>query len=108
MYTFLSLLLVASVVGSPIKLTKPKLCVNCKYFIKPIPYAYFSESDMEYGVCSLFPKSSDNRFKSLVTGISKNKITEYTYCSTARKFNDMCGEEGKKYKKGVTKVEDLE
>jgi hypothetical protein len=39
-------------------------------------------------------KDNDNYF---VTGKKENK-TEYYYCSTARNFDHLCGEEGKFYK----------
>ena len=97
---------------------KPKFCVNCKFAISNI-----NGYENEYGVninrdnhnkfmkCVLFP--INNLFvecvetKFLVTGISKNDISEnnniskqnFIYCSTARQFNHMCGKEGKMYKK---------
>ena len=49
--------------------------------------------------CSKFPKT-DNQF--LVTGTLQE---DYNYCSTARMSNNMCGEEGKMYKKKYIKKE---
>lgn len=69
--------------------TKQKICINCKYYVS-------QEADSVYGQCSLFPKFN-NHF--LVNGVGKN---EYYYCSTARHTEDMCGKEGKLYKKRRT------
>jgi hypothetical protein len=66
----------------------PKLCIHCKHFI--------SDNNIgTYGKCALFPKEENNA-NYLVTGIAKNT---YYYCSTVRNANDMCGIEGKHYKK---------
>jgi hypothetical protein len=40
-------------------------------------------------------KDNDNYF---VTGKKENKTKYYYYCSTARNFDHLCGEEGKFYK----------
>ena len=64
---------------------KPKLCINCKYFISD------KQTD-EFGKCSLFPKKEAN-INYLVNGIIKE---EYYFCSVARSMNDMCDKEGKK------------
>jgi len=66
-----------------------KLCVNCKFFVKEFM------KDNVYGKCALFTKT-DKNVNYLVTGIHDN-TDEYYYCSTARTYDDMCGEEGKKY-----------
>jgi hypothetical protein len=50
----------------------------------------------EYGKCSLYPKEDDIDY-SFVTGNNYNKNIDYHYCSTSRKFEDMCGKEGKFY-----------
>jgi hypothetical protein len=78
-----------------LKKVTPKLCINCKYFIKD------PENGLEYGKCSLFPTevSSMNFF---VTGI--NNI-DYYYCSTARQYETLCGKEGNKYKNKPMKKE---
>lgn len=83
------------------KSSQTKICLNCR----------FSTTS---GKCLLFPKIDEdykynrkialNNF--LVTGQKNdikeiNKIKEkidYFYCSTAREFNDMCGERGTKHK----------
>lgn len=66
----------------------PKLCINCKYFIT-------DNGTGLYGKCALFTKKQA-KIDFLVNGIS---IDQYHYCSIARERNDMCGEEGKLYKK---------
>jgi hypothetical protein len=65
---------------------KPKLCINCKYFI--------TDNDTgKFGKCSLFPKKENDIFN-LVNGIHKNNI-DYHYCAVSRDIEDMCGPEGK-------------
>ena len=73
---------------------KPRLCVNCKYFIKPDDIL-----DTGYGKCSKHPKEEDNNMNYLVTGIKNQNQKQYWYCSTARKYDTMCGPDGKDYKK---------
>lgn len=72
----------------------PKLCINCKFYTKD----FFTSS--EFGKCSSFPAEKENDYF-LVNGNNNNNDKEYNYhyCSTARKFDHMCGEEGKFYKK---------
>jgi hypothetical protein len=75
------------------KVIKPKLCVNCRYFI--------TDNDTgKFGKCSLFPKK-ENDIYTLVNGIHEDKNIEYHYCSVSREH--MCGLEGKMYKKKYTK-----
>jgi len=72
---------------------KPKLCINCKYFIT-------DNVDSKFGKCSLFTKEdNENIFNMLVNGINENKIIDYYYCSTSRQTENMCGKEGKMYKR---------
>ena len=75
-----------------LKQIKPKLCINCKYFIP-------DNDDSKYGRCSLFQKK-EGKINFLVNGINNQ---EYYYCSTSRDTNEMCGEEGKYYKKKLDK-----
>ena len=70
---------------------KPKLCIDCKFFRKN----FFTPN--KYGKCSLFPIEKDNQYF-LVDGNNNNK-TEYYYCSTSRKYENMCGSEGKLFVK---------
>jgi len=71
---------------------KPKLCIGCKFYTKD----FFTFS--EFGKCSKFPTKPDNDYF-LVNGKKNNNNIEYHYCSTSRKFDHMCGEEGKFYEK---------
>jgi len=68
----------------------PKLCINCKFSTKE----NFLTSDV-FCKCSKFPYLEDDYF--FVNGRGRPQKTKYHYCSTARKFDHMCGEEGKKY-----------
>jgi hypothetical protein len=73
---------------------KPKLCINCKYFI--------TDNDTgKFGKCSLFTKKENDIFN-LVNGIHTDNI-EYHYCSVSRDIEHMCGKKGKLYKKKYTK-----
>ena len=74
--------------------TTPKFCIDCKFYIKP---DFFLISN-EFGECSLFVKEQSNDHF-LVNGINNNDDKEYYHCSTARKWEDMCGREGKLYEK---------
>ena len=74
---------------------KPKLCINCKYFIT-------DNNNDKFGKCSLFPKEANNIFL-LVNGIHEEKNIEYHYCSVTRDVENMCGKEGKMYKKKYIK-----
>ena len=71
-----------------VKHTKPKLCINCKHFIP-------DNGTGKYGTCSLFPKKQ-GQIDFLVNGVNENS---YYYCSISREMGNMCGEEGKYYKK---------
>jgi len=77
-----------------LKEIKPKLCVNCKYFI--------TDNDTgKFGKCSLFPKKENDIYR-LVNGIHEDNI-EYNYCSSSRELEHRCGKEGKMYKKKYIK-----
>lgn len=71
--------------------TKPKFCVNCRYFI---PH----NNGAQYGQCSKFPIKNT---KYLVDGIVSER--EYHTCDYARDWEYLCGNEGKEYKKKYTK-----
>jgi hypothetical protein len=77
-----------------LKKTTPKLCVNCKFFINSVT------CDNKYGKCSLFPKK-ENSIDFLVSGVVDD--TYYSFCSTARTYDNMCGKEGKKYENKPSK-----
>lgn len=69
-----------------------KLCVDCKFFKSEL---FFGN---KFARCSLFPTEEIN-YDFLVDGSKKNKQIKYGYCSVARQFDDMCGNEGKLYEK---------
>jgi len=69
---------------------KPKLCINCRYFIT-------DGNTNKFGKCSLFPRIISNNYK-LVNGIIEYD-DDYHYCSILRANDARCGEEGKLYKK---------
>ena len=75
---------------------KPKLCINCKYFI--------SDDDTDkFGKCSLYPRIEENNLYFLVNGVEDIKNLEYYYCSSLRGDNRKCGSEGKMYKRKYLK-----
>lgn len=72
-----------------------KICVNCRYFVKNSIF-----TGDEYGRCKMYLKEQDNIAEYLVTGAYKNiEKDDYYYCSTARGSEQMCGKQGKNYKK---------
>lgn len=71
-----------------LKETTPNLCINCKFFTNRFM------DDNKFGKCSLFRKS-ERDIDYFVTGIEKN--SDFTFCSVARNYDNMCGKEGKKY-----------
>jgi len=81
-----------------LKKSVPKLCVNCKFFIKDLEYGN------EYGKCSLCP-TEENTASFLVTGYKS--IDNYYYCLTARQSERLCGKEGINYEKKPTKKSGL-
>jgi hypothetical protein len=74
---------------------KPKLCINCKYYISDNNKGSLSK-------CSFFQQEED-KVRFLVNGIRKTEEIKHHYCYTARSFNNLCGEDGnmyvRKYKK---------
>ena len=78
---------------------KPKLCINCKYYINTSDV----KSNIIYGKCLLSPKKNDNYINFLVTG---EKKFEYNYCSTSRSSENMCGKEGKLHVRKYIKKEE--
>lgn len=69
---------------------KPKLCINCKYFIT-------DNHSGEFGKCSLFTRKifESYNYDFLVNGINKDETKDYLYCSIVRAASDKCGIEGK-------------
>lgn len=75
--------------------TKPKFCYNCRYFV--------SDGDTEeFATCSLF-QTIYNKGPFLVSGVENTPTFVYTFCSTARIFNHLCGEEGNAHKRKYVK-----
>jgi hypothetical protein len=91
-FTLLSLLFLPIL---SFKQIKPKICINCKYFIT-------DNGTGKFGRCSLFPKKENNVY-TLVNGICEDKNNEYHFCSVSRQTNNMCGPEGNMYKKKYIK-----
>ena len=67
-----------------------KLCINCKHFKKDI----FTPS--RFGKCKKFLMIDDN-VDNLINGKKQQKTENMHYCSTARKVDILCGEEGTGY-----------
>jgi hypothetical protein len=74
---------------------KPKLCVNCKFFKTD----FISN---KYGKCSFFVTQKEDEYF-LVNGVDNSK-KDYAFCSIARKYEDMCGKDGKFYEKKTRRV----
>jgi len=88
MYMLLYSIFSRSVTSMSSPLT-PKLCKNCRHFLKPLV------TPIEFGKCAMLlqPKDDINYF---ITGKRKNK-SEHYFCSVARQSDYLCGEEGKYY-----------
>ena len=93
-FTLLSMLFVSI---SSLKEIKPKLCVNCKYFVEDPKFGKFSK----FNKCSLFSKDGENDVYNLVHGVEP--YNGYFYCATTRSRESMCGQEGKMYKRKYVK-----
>lgn len=101
-FVIVSLMILSSFSAMQIK---PKFCIDCKFFKKDSSICSFNNN--KYGKCSLFENEEENNYF-LVDGIDNSK-KEYTYCSIARKYENMCGKEGKFYKKKrKNKIFDIE
>ena len=90
---FMIIMLFAMLISTSIisaSIIKPKLCINCKFYTKENII-----TSNEFGKCKMFPKDNNNIYF-LVDGINKE---DYYYCSVARKYDSMCGKEGKFYEK---------
>ena len=92
-FTLLSLLFLPIL---SLKEIKPKLCINCKYFIP-------NKVDNKFGRCSKFPEKEKENIYRLVNGFKEDTPIQYHFCSTLRSISDFCGEEGKMYKKKYIK-----
>ena len=67
-----------------------KLCMNCKHFKKDI----FTPS--KYAQCKKFLIIDKNVYY-LIDGKRKDETKNMYYCSTARSFDNLCGEDGTGY-----------
>ena len=65
-----------------------KFCIDCKHLIT-------DNKENIFGKCKMFPQI-ENKINYLINGIKKDG---YSYCSTARGHPNMCGEDGKMFKK---------
>ena len=75
-------------VPSLLTMKQEKYCKDCTFFKKD----FFTET--KFGHCTRFLNQPTNDY-SLVDGVKEMPLTSYHYCATARKFDDMCGPEGK-------------
>ena len=97
LFIIISTILSVISIKQPIKTkveSKPKLCINCKHFIS-------NTHDSKFGKCGLFPINKTGNYY-LVNGINEEDM-DYSYCKTARSFSNLCGENGKLYKKKYVK-----
>lgn len=67
-----------------------KLCMNCKHFKKDI----FTPA--RFGKCKKF-LIIDKNVNYLIDGKRKDETENMYYCSTARSFDNLCGEDGTGY-----------
>jgi len=67
-----------------------KFCIDCKHFIT-------DAKENIFGKCKMFPQI-ENKINYLINGIEKDG---YSYCSTARQFKNMYGEDGKMFEKYI-------
>ena len=92
MYLFTILYTCMILLTSSLKI-KPKLCVNCKFFVAPT-----NGLKDEFGKCGKFPFENT---KFLVDGIVRQD--DFYSCSTARSIDRICGKTAKEYKKKYTR-----
>ena len=71
---------------------QPDFCVDCKFYI-PNNFL-FLPIGKEFGKCKLYYDIKDDDRDFLVTGIKKNILKEYKYCSICRNNDDLCGKQG--------------
>lgn len=84
-------------------MNEKRFCATCKFCIPGV--------ELSGSKCLLFKyinyesekKRKNDLIEYLVTGIENKKDTQvnHYFCSTAREFPDMCGEEGKKWEEDV-------
>ena len=69
--------------------TTPKYCLDCQHFI-PHP-----NGRNRFAKCSAFPLEQVNDY--LVTREITFEEIDFRHCSTARKYDHLCGEKAKNY-----------
>ena len=78
-------------IAGTVKLNAIKLCIDCKFFKKNM----FDSNT--YGKCLKFPKKDYDDRTFYIDGVVKNKAVDYNYCSIARSYDNMCGNDAKFY-----------
>ena len=73
-----------------------RFCINYKYIIPD------NDLGIEYSTCSIFEKSDNQKY--LISGNSHDIERGFYSCSSARSFESMCSEDGKKYEKKNKKI----
>lgn len=76
--------------------TETKLCKNCKYIIPDKSYQHADPLRLRFAKCEEYPTVEEDA-SFFITGVSKPKIIDYSYCTTARKMSFKCGPEGSKF-----------
>jgi len=81
------------------RITQDKKCVNCKFFLlkENNPFNWNLDNNPDYGKCSLFPKHEQQK-KYVVAGEEVINNADFSYCTTARSFADMCGKDARFYR----------
>ena len=82
---------------------KPKFCMNCKYFLRD----NILPDDLTFAHCAKFPKKDENEMEYLITGEKNKEVESFHFCTTARRYDDKCGKEGKHYRRKSNKEEDV-
>uniref|UniRef100_A0A6C0KHG1 Uncharacterized protein n=1 Tax=viral metagenome TaxID=1070528 RepID=A0A6C0KHG1_9ZZZZ len=75
---------------------RPKFCYNCQHFLSA------ENGEAKFGKCAQFPIVIQHD-DFLVTGETNSQTTDHKYCSSARHFEKMCGQEGKLHKRRYRK-----
>ena len=86
--------LILSPIAADTLKSNTKLCINCKFFKKGVFHTNI------YGKCTKFPKEPYDNYSLYIDGVVKKKNeVDYSYCSIARKYEDMCGKDAILYEK---------
>jgi hypothetical protein len=93
-FNYFIILLRILIAGASIQIPsriKPKFCVDCKFFKNSI-------IGNRHGTCSQFSYIEITNYN-LIDGKIDIPAKHYYFCSTARQYEHLCGEEGKLYEK---------